>query len=214
MNVPNVCFIPLVTGPYLHDLATVMQKIDSLGQDLQKIPYAVFLLGDLPSTGQAATHRHHMSPAVVSTQFKHSYVYNFTQITVGVKKDKSPNTIFHFQCQGNSSNSHKLLLTADGRVNRPMKEVCAEKREVRIAYNQYPGIFEVDNVTNTMVEYSLSDKSSHDWAYEWEILSSFLQTYNLSPVFYWCNDTWGWFDEDTGLWNGAVAMVNIQFVCI
>ena len=78
MNVPNVCFIPLVTGPYLQDLATVMQKIDSLGQDLQKIPYAVFLLGDLPSTGQAATYRHHMSPAVVSTQVRSSYGYNFT----------------------------------------------------------------------------------------------------------------------------------------
>ena len=91
-----------------------------------------------------------------------------------------------------------------------MKEVCAEKREVRIAFNQNPGTLEVDNVTNTVVEYDFSDKWSHEEAYvaqDWEILSSFFQTYNLSPVFYDCNETWGWFNEDTGLWNGAVAMV-------
>ena len=132
---------------------------------------------------------------------------HFTQVTVGVKRDKSPNTIFYFQCPGNFSYSHKLLLTADGRVSRPMKGVCAENREVRIAFNQFPGTIEVDNVTNTVVEYSLSDKWRHDEAYEWETLSSFFLTYNLSPVFYDCNETWGWFNEDTGLWNGAVAMV-------
>ena len=91
-----------------------------------------------------------------------------------------------------------------------MKEVCGEKkREVRIAYNQYnqyDGRFEVDNVTNTMVEFPVADLPIY--AYEWERLSSFFQTYNLSPVFYDCNDTWGWLDEDTGLWNGAVAMVS------
>ena len=79
MNLPNVCFIPLVAGPYLEKLPNVMQKIDSIGQDMQKIPYAVFLLGDLPSTGQAATYLdYHMSPAVVSTQVSNSYGYNFT----------------------------------------------------------------------------------------------------------------------------------------
>ena len=79
MHLPNVCFIPLVAGPYLEDLPTVMQKIDSIGQDMQKIPYAVFLLGDLPSTGQAATYLdYHMSPAVVSTQVSNIYSYNFT----------------------------------------------------------------------------------------------------------------------------------------
>ena len=156
-----------------------------------------------------------MSPAVVSIQVKNSYELNTTQVTVGVEEEKSLNTIFHFQCPGNSSYPHKLLLTADGRVSRPMKEVCAEKRVVRLAYHQIPTIFEVDNETNTMIEYPISKKSEYnfpvDYAYEWEKMSSFFQSYNLAPVFYELyndDDDWGGFDADTGLWTGAPEMVN------
>ena len=42
----------------------------------------------------------------------------------------------------------------------------------------------------------------------WEILSSFFAINRLTPIFIDCNRTAGWLDEDTGLWNGAVAMVD------
>ena len=29
-----------------------------------------------------------------------------------------------------------------------------------------------------------------------------------------CNFTWGWFDDETGKWNGAVGKVNMYSVCI
>ena len=66
MKLRNSCFIILVAGHYLQDFVTVMNKTDSLRWDMKKVAYAVFVLGDLPST-EAETYRHHTTPAVVST---------------------------------------------------------------------------------------------------------------------------------------------------
>ena len=78
MNAPNTCFIPLVAGPLLRDLPTIVRKVDSLGQEMQKIPYAIFLLGDHMSIEPDMT-RHHMSPAVVSIPGRenHPLSYHF-----------------------------------------------------------------------------------------------------------------------------------------
>ena len=65
MNAPNKCFIPLVSGQ--EDLANTMRTIDTLADDMEKIPYAVFFLGDIEESN-FTTGRHHMSPAVVSEQ--------------------------------------------------------------------------------------------------------------------------------------------------
>ena len=140
---------------------------------------------------------------------------DFTQVTVKAKIDESPNTIFHFQCPGNSSHSHTLLLYKDGQVNREIAEVCREQF-VTVAFNQYPGYIEVDTETNTMVEYSTPTYEGEVIpAWTWEILSSFFAINKLTPIFNDCNYTWGWLDEDTGLWNGAVAMVDLHaFVLI
>ena len=131
--------------------------------------------------------------------------YSFTQVTIKAKTDGSPNTIFNYQCPGNSSHYQKLLLNKDGHVNREIVEVCRD-RFVRVAFNQYPGVFEVNNETNTMIEYPV-DGSGLSW--HWEILSSFFAINELTPIFNDCNFTWGWLDYDTGLWNGAVAMVDL-----
>ena len=134
----------------------------------------------------------------------HIFYYNFTEVTVKAKIYGSPNTIFNFQCLGNSSHHHTLLLYKDGHVNREIAEVCKD-RYVRVAFNQLPEVFEVYNETNTMVEYPLEVGK---YAWHWEILSSFYATNRLRPIFYNCNYIWGWLDENTGLWNGAVATVN------
>ena len=67
MNAPNKCFIPLVAGQYLNDLETTMRAIDTLADDMQKIPYAVFVLGDMQES-YFTKGRHHWSPAVVSKE--------------------------------------------------------------------------------------------------------------------------------------------------
>ena len=65
MNAPNTCFIPLAAGPILQDLPSLFRKVDSLGQEIQKIPYVIFLLGDHTSV-EHDIEKDHMSPAVVS----------------------------------------------------------------------------------------------------------------------------------------------------
>ena len=69
---------------------------------------------------------------------------------------------------------------------------------------QDPWSFEVNNETNTMIEYAVDPGGK---ASCWEILSSFLTNNRLIPIFIETN-AFGILDKDTGLWSGAVAMVN------
>ena len=64
MAAPSTCSVVLVAEHMLPGLQAVMDKVDTLGQDMQKIPYAVIILGDrtVPFTT-----RHAMSPPIVST---------------------------------------------------------------------------------------------------------------------------------------------------
>ena len=112
-------------------------------------------------------------------------------------------SIFNFKCPGNSSLSHTLLLYKDGHVNKEIAEVCRD-RFVRVAFNQWPGTIEVDNETNAMVEYPYQPG---EYAWQWEILSSFFEKHGLTPIFYDCNSNWGSLNTSTRLWNGAVGMV-------
>ena len=65
MNTPNTCSVVLVAGSALNNLKAVMEKVDSLVQDMLKIPYMVVLLVENQNMTQHTT-RHAMSPAVVS----------------------------------------------------------------------------------------------------------------------------------------------------
>ena len=78
MNAPNTCFISLVAGPLFYDLQSIHRKVDDLGQEMQKIPYAIFLLDDHTSI-EPDINRHHMSPAVVSIlgREKQTHFYKF-----------------------------------------------------------------------------------------------------------------------------------------
>ena len=67
MNIPNTCSVVLVAGSAPDNLQTVMDMVDSLVQDLSKIPYAVVLLIENPDLTLKTT-RYAMSPAVVSIQ--------------------------------------------------------------------------------------------------------------------------------------------------
>ena len=129
-----------------------------------------------------------------------------------VKKD-SPTSIrskiFQFTCQGENDKAIKLLLR-QRQVNGAVAGVCKE-RPIRMAFNTFEGIFEIDVENgNKMVEYPWW------WGLGWEgagpkaqeILSSFFKSYNLTPTWQDCNNTWGKFDEETGLWEGAVAKVS------
>jgi hypothetical protein len=81
---------------------------------------------------------------------------------------------------------------------------------VRVAINQDTSAFEVNNVTNKMIQYISGGNEPLTPAFSWEILSSFFANNGLTPIFYDCKKNWGRRDEDTGVWHGAVGMVYLH----
>ena len=133
-------------------------------------------------------------------------------------------TLFYVMCPGQNERYHKLMIFHDGTVNRNLKykDVCPvaelesepEYHNINIAYNDNQGTFHIYNDTMTMNEYPVSWalENSKDYnyiPYDWEILKLFFNHFNIIPSWINCNKTWGWIDEDTGKWTGAVGKVII-----
>ena len=116
----------------------------------------------------------------------------------------SRGTVFQYYCQGESHSSRLLL--RQGNVNKQVADVC-NSRKVRVAYNQDPGVFEVNTKTNTLVEYYR--QLGPGLANLPEIMSSFLHSHNLIPTWHHANGAWGSFDEDTGRWTGIIGLVSL-----
>ena len=86
-------------------------------------------------------------------------------------------------------------------------DLCREKR-VNIAYNNDPGAFEVDDETGEMVRYPGRYPVTLSYIpWDWDILATFFRYYNIVPVWINCHYTWGWYDEESGKWTGAVGKV-------
>ena len=78
------------------------------------------------------------------------------------------------------------------------KDLCKEEHHVRIAYNNEVDWFEIDNITNSMVEYPHWMIMVGDYGQlsdEYEILKTFFSKFNIQPT--WIN------------WTGAVGQVKI-----
>ena len=91
-------------------------------------------------------------------------------------------------------------------------DLCKIEHEIRIAYNNEGEIFKIDNITNTMVEFPYWKPIAKAWpqiSYDHEILMSFFSNFKIKPTWINCNYTWGWFDDETGHWTGAVGQVEI-----
>ena len=100
-----------------------------------------------------------------------------------------------------------MLKNATVNFNSGFDDVCKEKH-VHTAYNNEPGIFEVSNITEEMVEFPVAPYVEHSsMSYEWEIQKAFLETNNIKPKWLNCNYTWGTLNYTTGQWSGAVGMI-------
>ena len=108
-----------------------------------------------------------------------------------------------------SVSHERLLLLKNATVNWNLgfNDVCKEKH-VYVAYNNEQGVFEVSNITGKMVEKPVEPYVGY-WkiAWEWEIQAAFFKTYNIKPIWLNCNYTWGWLDNVTNTWTGAVGMI-------
>ena len=75
---------------------------------------------------------------------------------------------------------------------------------INVAYNNDPDIFEV--VNNSMVEQpAFFFEGVTQISSDFEILEIFLK----NKIIKWinCNFTWGWYDDETERWTGAVGKV-------
>ena len=136
-----------------------------------------------------------MSPALVFVPLTH---------------DGAKGWVFDLVCPGNSmSRSHeRLLMLKNATVNRNLgfNDLCKDKH-VSVAYNNAPMEFEVSN-TGEMVEYPVQPVMGY-WpvAWEWEIQAAFFKYNNITPQWLNANYSWGWLNETTGQWSGAVGMI-------
>ena len=112
-------------------------------------------------------------------------------------------TVFHFICQGPSQRVIWLRLK-QGVVNKELKQACSASREIRIAYNQRKGAFEIDD-KNEMVTYPFQNTRN---VHVHELLSSFFSTNNLIP--FWINANGigrlNSMEDGTRLFDGAIGM--------
>ena len=107
--------------------------------------------------------------------------------------------------------SHEgLLLLKSAKVNRNLgfDDICVEKH-VHVAYNNDPpDIFLVSNITGEMVKFPRNLIVTHNpVSYEWEIQEAFFKYNNITPHWINCNYTWGWIDNVTNKWTGAVGLI-------
>ena len=103
----------------------------------------------------------------------------------------------------------RLLLLKNATVNWNLgfDDVCKEKHAY-IAYNSEPGTFELSNRTGNLMEYPVEPFLSY-WniAWEWETQAAFFKSCNIKPIWVDANYTWGWLDNVTNQWTGAVGMI-------
>ena len=109
-------------------------------------------------------------------------------------------------------NHHKMMIFKNGTTkdNLQYKDLCQEEHEVRIAYNNEWPNFEIDNITNSMVEYPHWMSMVGDngmFSDEYEILKTFFSKFNIKPTWIYCNQIPGVLNEMTGNWTGAVGQV-------
>ena len=123
-------------------------------------------------------------------------------------------TSFHLYCPKESL-PNKMMIFFNGTTKDDLryKDLCAEEHQVRIAYNNDPySYFEVDSITNTLIEYPYWETIVNELpriSHEYVIINSFFSKYNIKPIWINCNYTWGWFDNEAGHWTGAVGQVEI-----
>ena len=92
-----------------------------------------------------------------------------------------------------------------GRVNTPVTDVC-NGGQIRVAYNNLPGVFSVNMKDNKMVQYQYQYQYDgsllmNHMTFPHEILTSFIIEHELSLNFLYNNQNW----------TGTVGMVSGHF---
>ena len=93
--------------------------------------------------------------------------------------------------------------------NLGFDDVCSEKHVI-VAYNNDYN-FKVSNITGELVKeekFPFQIKLNYgNVAWEWEVQEAFFEFYNIKPRWINANYSWGWLDNVTNTWTGAVGMI-------
>ena len=108
--------------------------------------------------------------------------------------------------------THYQLVMERGKVARPVGDVC-KGGQIWVAFNFIPSflMFELKEGQVSLIEHDYSDLThlySKHLTFPYEILSSFLNEHQLSPIFLWSYQNYGFINEETGMWVGAVGTVS------
>ena len=115
------------------------------------------------------------------------------------------------------------MVYTNGRIinsNVRYQDLCIDRFAISVAYNHDPWYFEIENnsIINLREKYGyLNGETVGSYSYiptTDEQLSAFFTNYNVIINWIDCNFTWGWFDDETGKWTGAVGKVSSSSVCV
>ena len=149
-------------------------------------------------------------PRAKTKVFNILFLFSNTKVQVAIENNPI-NPVFGFICEGDSDKSHQLLLR-DGRVNKPLAEVCSS-RPIRIGFNNFQDVF-----------YVYENDTVHEYPYTWtlgkgpsdyEILKPFFHSQRLIPTWLYCDQDWGFINKSTGLPSGGtLALVSTHLLCL
>ena len=224
---PISCLIVMIGGKYVYRIGSVMEKVNSITNDLGGIrPIAVFLISnsyteDIMIDVDYGFERYKSAPVMV---LKFIFILIDKQMKYKVQLDKNKlgkesHTVFKVYCPGQYDHPpNKLMMEKNGSLSKNIKykNVCKEQFPVHVAYNNEGFWFEIEN--NSMVDTMVKYQKLHGWfagiysfiVRDFEILSSFFKHYDIVVEWINCNYTWGVYDDETGKWTGAVGQVNIE----
>ena len=129
---------------------------------------------------------------------------------------------FSLQCPGEFINNVlelQLFLDETVRGNLHYYDLCKVVNPVNIAYNNLLSSnnfgdinFQIDNTTNTLVEYKPVPINTYFIPFDFEIIGEFLRQHNILPNWIDCNYTNGWYDEELSKWTGDIGKVRLTFL--
>ena len=107
--------VVIVAGTYLDQLQPVLDKVDSIGQEMLKLPLAIVLI--VPGYYiRLNTTRHYASPPVIELD-----------ISTYTPGNYSRGTYFQFTCRGQGDRSTELLLRHGVVQHVPLEHAVMEK---------------------------------------------------------------------------------------
>ena len=186
LNAPNKCAVVLVAGPAVHDLYGINNMVYSM---MQTIPYMTVLLVDDPEITLNTT-RHQMTPPIVRVNVEPSGVFTDDKL------------IFSYYCVGQQE--PVAIVWSLGQFSKGLVEVCPQT-VVRMAFNQFPGVFVVDMEKGEMIKQHKEGELHAETA---DMLGSFFINQNASVT--WKDElgNYGWFDGS--VWSGTMGSVGVS----